>query len=81
MSYLTSAVARNAWNSRFRTLGPRGEIDLPVVSSHFSAVENPGVPKVTGLQTPHRVADAILRNSYLGNSKFRSQRSAWNSTD
>src|SRR5262249_58227031 len=36
-----------------------------------SAVENPGVPKVTSLQAPHRIADAILRDSYLGKAKFR----------
>lgn len=52
-----------------------GEIELPVVSADFSAVQNPGVPKVTSLQAPHRIADAILRDSTLGNgkkpSKFR----------
>jgi CRISPR-associated protein Csb1 len=47
------------------------EIELPVVSADFSAVENPGVPKVTSLQAPHRIADAILRDSYLGRMKFR----------
>jgi CRISPR-associated protein Csb1 len=45
------------------------EIQLPVVSSDFSAVENPGVLKVTSLQAPHRIADAILRDSTLGNGK------------
>src|SRR5213596_789461 len=52
-----------------------GEIQLPVVSADFSAVENPGVPKVTSLQAPHRIVDAILRDSTLGNGqrppKFR----------
>jgi CRISPR-associated protein Csb1 len=52
-----------------------GEIELPVVSADFSAVENPGVPKVTSFQAPHRIADAILRDSTLANgkrpSKFR----------
>lgn len=47
------------------------EIELPVVSADFSAVENPGVSKVTSLQAPHRIADAILRDSYLENKKFR----------
>jgi CRISPR-associated protein Csb1 len=46
-----------------------GEIELPVVSADFSAVKNPGVPKVTSLQAPHRIADAILRDSTLGNGK------------
>jgi CRISPR-associated protein Csb1 len=47
------------------------EIELPVVSADFSAVGNPGVPKVTSLQAPHRIADAILRDSYLGKMRFR----------
>jgi CRISPR-associated protein Csb1 len=46
-----------------------GEIDLPVVSVNFEKVENPGVPKVTSLQAPHRIADAILRDSTLGDGK------------
>src|SRR5205807_4402939 len=45
------------------------EIQLPVVSADFSAVENPGVPKVTSLQAPHRIADAILRDSYHEKTK------------
>jgi len=45
------------------------EIELPVVSVDFSAVENPGVPKVTSLQAPHRIVDAILRDSTLGDGK------------
>src|SRR5579872_2886182 len=46
-----------------------GEMGLPVVSADFSAVENPGVPQVTSLQAPHRIVDAILRDSTLGNGK------------
>ena len=48
-----------------------GEIALPVVSADFSAVENPGLPKVTSLQAPHRIADAILRDSRHGDVAFR----------
>lgn len=52
-----------------------GEIELPIVSVTFAAVENPGIPKVTSLQAPHRIADAILRDSTIGDgnkpSKFR----------
>src|SRR5205085_7493315 len=52
-----------------------GEIELPVVSVNFEKVENPGVPKVTSLQAPHRIVDAILRDSTVGDSqnppKFR----------
>jgi CRISPR-associated protein Csb1 len=46
-----------------------GEVTLPLVSVDFSAVENPGVPKITSLQAPHRIADAILRDSTLGEGK------------
>ena len=42
-----------------------GQIELPVVSVDFAAVKNPGVPRVTSLQSPHRIADAILRDSIL----------------
>ena len=47
----------------------RGEIKLPVVSVDFTAVENPGVRKITSLQAPHRIADAILRDSTFGEGK------------
>lgn len=50
-------------------------VELPVVTVDFSAVENPGVPRVTSLQAPHRIADAILRDSLVaegkGGTKFR----------
>jgi CRISPR-associated protein Csb1 len=44
-------------------------IELPVVSVDFTAAENPAVPKVTSLQAPHRIVDAILRDSTVGNGK------------
>ncbi|HEY1187012.1 MAG TPA: type I-U CRISPR-associated RAMP protein Csb1/Cas7u [Gemmata sp.] len=46
-----------------------GEFELPVVSVNFAAVDNPGVPKITSLQAPHRIADAILRDSTIGEGK------------
>ncbi len=48
-----------------------GLFDLPVMTVDFSKVENPGVPKVTSLQAPHRIADAIMRDSYLDHTKFK----------
>lgn len=45
------------------------EIELPVVSVDFKAVDNPGVPKITSLQAPHRIVDAILRDSNMGEGK------------
>jgi len=44
-----------------------GEIPLPVVSVDFAAIDNPGLTKITSLQAPHRIVDAILRDSTLGN--------------
>jgi CRISPR-associated protein Csb1 len=46
-----------------------GEIKLPVVSVNFEKIENPGVVKITSLQAPHRIADAILRDSTYGDGK------------
>lgn len=48
-----------------------GEIELPVVSVDFSSVDNPSVPRVTSLQAPHRLSDAILRDSMLDGKSFR----------
>ena len=45
------------------------EIKLPLVSVDFSAVKNPGVPRVTSMQAPHRIVDAILRDSTIGAGK------------
>lgn len=46
-----------------------GEVKLPVVSVDFAAIDNPGIPKITSLQAPHRIADAILRDSTVGDGK------------
>ena len=46
-----------------------GEIELPMVSVNFEKVGNPGVPKITSLQAPHRIVDAILRDSTIGDGK------------
>jgi CRISPR-associated protein Csb1 len=48
-----------------------GDIELPVISADFQAVGHPGLRKVTSLQAPHRIADAILRDSLLGMKMFR----------
>ena len=48
-----------------------GLIELPLVSVDFAAINNPGIRKITSLQAPHRIADAILRDSLLGKQKFR----------
>ncbi len=48
-----------------------GEIELPVIAADFKDAGNPGVREITSLQAPHRIADAILRDSLLGKQKFR----------
>lgn len=52
-----------------------GEVELPMVSVDFTAVNHPGVRRITSLQAPHRIADAILRDSTVGDGedapKFR----------
>jgi CRISPR-associated protein Csb1 len=48
-----------------------GLIKLPLVSVDFAAINNPDIRKITSLQAPHRIADAILRDSLLDKQKFR----------
>ena len=40
-----------------------GVIQIPVVSVDFSGVDNLGIQKITSFQAPHRIVDAILRDS------------------
>jgi CRISPR-associated protein Csb1 len=48
-----------------------GLIEFPMVSVDFSQVKDLGIPKVTSLQAPHRIVDAILRDSLLDGKPFR----------
>ena len=48
-----------------------GRITIPVVGVDFSAVELAVVQQVTSLDAPHRLADAILRDSVKDGVKFR----------
>lgn len=61
------AALHDAWSG--------GEIVLPVVSVNFETINQPGMQKITSLQAPHRIADAILRDSTFGHGikppKFR----------
>lgn len=43
-----------------------GVIQIPVVTVNFSQINNPSIPKITSFQAPHRIVDAILRDSTLG---------------
>ena len=46
-----------------------GVIEIPVVSVDFSGVDNLCIPKITSFQAPHRIVDAILRDSTFGEGK------------
>jgi CRISPR-associated protein Csb1 len=51
----------------------KGEISLPVITVDFTQLDPP-LPeplKVTSLEAPHRIADAILRDSLLDGKPFR----------
>lgn len=49
-----------------------GRVRIPVIEVDFSGAGLPvEIKKVTSLQAPHRIADAILRDSYLGDQPFR----------
>jgi CRISPR-associated protein Csb1 len=49
----------------------RGRIPLPVITVDFKDCALPKPLRVTSLEAPHRIADAILRDSLLGGKPFR----------
>jgi CRISPR-associated protein Csb1 len=46
-------------------------IPLPVITIDFTGNEMPKVMQITSLEAPHRVADALLRDSLLEGKRFR----------
>ncbi len=48
----------------------RGEVALPLLSVDFSK-EFPDIGEITALEAPHRIADAIFRDSLLDGKSFR----------
>lgn len=49
-----------------------GRLSLPLVSADFSGVEGlEGIDKISSLEAPHRIFDAILRDSLLKDQLFR----------
>lgn len=60
----------NRMEEALQALWDDGKIALPVISVDFSAVA-PEVGRVTSLTAPHRIADAILRDSLLDGQLFR----------
>jgi len=48
----------------------RGEIEFPLLSVDFGS-EFPDIGEITALEAPHRIADAIFRDSLLDGKPFR----------
>jgi len=48
-----------------------GLVPLPVVTVDFADNELEKVLKITSLEAPHRIADALLRDSYVNGTPFR----------
>ena len=46
---------------------------IPVVTVDFAQAGLPEVGQITSLEAPHRIADAILRDSMLGAKRFRAK--------
>lgn len=60
----------NRMEEALQALWDEKRISLPVVSVDFSSVA-PEVGRVTSLTAPHRIADALLRDSLLDGQLFR----------
>lgn len=60
----------NRMEESLQALWADRQIMLPVVSVDFSSVA-PEVGRVTSLTAPHRIADALLRDSLFNNQLFR----------
>jgi len=60
----------NRMEEALQALWDEKKIALPVVSVDFSAIA-PEVGRVTSLTAPHRIADALLRDSLLDGQLFR----------
>lgn len=60
----------NRMEEALQALWADQQIALPVVTVDFSSVA-PEVGRVTSLTAPHRIADALLRDSLLGGLLFR----------
>ena len=60
----------NRMEDALQALWDEGKIAIPVISVDFSSVA-PEVGRVTSLTAPHRIADALLRDSLLDKQLFR----------
>ena len=60
----------NRMEEALQALWAATKINLPVIEVDFSTFA-PEIGKVTSLSAPHRIADALLRDSMHGNTLFR----------
>jgi CRISPR-associated protein Csb1 len=60
----------NRMEEALEALWNEGKISLPVISVDFSSIA-PEVGRVSSLTAPHRIADALLRDSLLNDQLFR----------
>ncbi len=60
----------NRMEEALQALWDEGKIALPVVSVDFAEIA-PEVGRITSLTAPHRIADALLRDSLLDGKLFR----------
>lgn len=54
---------QEAWESK--------RLSLPVITVDFAGNDLPKVLRITSLEAPHRIADALLRDSLLDGKRFR----------
>lgn len=59
----------NRLEEALRDLRPR--VSFPAIAVDFSGTEVEDIPPITTLDAPHRVFDAIIRDSELGGTKFK----------
>lgn len=70
----------NRMEEALQALWAEKKIALPVISVDFSSVA-PEVGRVTSLTAPHRIADALLRDSLLNGQLFRLSETGKSFTD
>lgn len=60
----------NRMELALRAARDRGELSIPLIVADFSK-ELPHIGRITALDAPHRIADAIFRDSLLDGVRFR----------
>lgn len=61
----------NRLEEALKTGRDRSEITFPVIAVDFSKTDVPDLGQITTLEAPHRVFDAIIRDSELDKKRFR----------